>query len=249
MDNSITSVYRYYDGRGALLYVGITSRGMKRNQEHNHSQDWWRFTATQTIEHYERREDAERRERELIREFRPPFNTAHNPDHLAFRMAYLLSYSDRPNKDRFPLHDLERTGAWREIPLEITAQSKGFLMLTSPPEYIEAMARIVWEQSESRLVMNGSNVGALRHTHFNDFSITWHYELAEEITKVHTAWLDLNRSASGRTFRISYTGITADQDQELVELNRVLGDTMARRYPLRKARKSPKPAKMKRKPA
>lgn len=38
-----TSVYRYYDENGLLLYVGITSRGSVRQREHNGDKEWWRF--------------------------------------------------------------------------------------------------------------------------------------------------------------------------------------------------------------
>jgi hypothetical protein len=72
-----------------LLYVGITSRGQSRNREHNQSKDWWRFVTTQSVEHHPSRPEALRRERALIRQFRPPFNTVHNPDHAATRQAYL----------------------------------------------------------------------------------------------------------------------------------------------------------------
>jgi hypothetical protein len=246
VSNTTTSVYRYYDGRGALLYVGITSRGIKRNYEHNHTQDWWHFAATQTIEHYDRRDDAERRERELIREFRPPFNSAHNPDHEAFRMAYILSYSHYETKQRIPLTDLETTGAWREIPLEITAQKRGLVIVTTPPEYIEVISRVMWEQSESRIVMDGCNVGSLRHTYVNDAGFTWHYEIAEEITQVHDAFVSLKRNKSGRTFLANYVSVTADLDPQLLEANRLSKNSIAKRYPLRQSRKAPSPSKMKR---
>lgn len=84
-----TSVYRYYDPRDLLLYVGITSRGSARNREHNASKDWWQYVARQEVEHYPTRGAAEQRERTLIRKYRPPFNTLHNVDPAGARAAYL----------------------------------------------------------------------------------------------------------------------------------------------------------------
>lgn len=244
MSDAITSVYRYYDGRGALLYVGITSRGINRNYEHNLTQEWWPFAAVQHIEHYERRDDAERRERELIREFRPPFNSAHNPDHESFRAAYLMSYGRHDAKPRIPLAELEKSGRWREIPLHITARQPGFIILTSAAEYVEVLSRVVWGLSQSRIVMEGCDIGALHRTYVNDDSVTWHYEIAEEITEVAEAHLFLKRAGTGRNFAVQHIALLGEKDLVLAEANRSAGNSIAQRYPLKKARKQPKNTKV-----
>lgn len=87
---SPTSVYRYYDRNGLLLYVGITSRGIKRNREHNDTKEWWPYVHRQSVTHFPTREDALAREKSLIVKFHPPFNTQHNPDHDEMRALYLL---------------------------------------------------------------------------------------------------------------------------------------------------------------
>lgn len=87
--STATSVYRYYDENGVLLYVGITSRGIARNSEHNTSKDWWKYVTAQEVEHYTTRRGAMARERELITSRRPPFNKQHNPDAGPLREAYL----------------------------------------------------------------------------------------------------------------------------------------------------------------
>lgn len=79
-----TSVYRYLDAEGRLIYVGITNRGMLRQNEHNTHARWWRYVVSQEVEHYDDRETAARRERYLIERHRPPFNTQHNA-HLSLQ--------------------------------------------------------------------------------------------------------------------------------------------------------------------
>jgi hypothetical protein len=83
-----TSVYRYYDKFGVLLYVGITSRGISRNIEHNTSKAWWQYVHRQEVDHMPTRKAALDHEKGLIRKFSPPFNVVHNPDHAALREAY-----------------------------------------------------------------------------------------------------------------------------------------------------------------
>jgi hypothetical protein len=93
-DYAPTSVYRYYDSDGALVYVGITARGVQRQNEHNALAEWWRYVARQDVEHYLTREAAAAREIELIARFRPPFNRQYNPDHERLRDDYLDSRSE-----------------------------------------------------------------------------------------------------------------------------------------------------------
>lgn len=89
-DEVPTSVYKYYDRDGILIYVGITSRGSARNTEHNKSKFWWKFVDRQTVEHYLSRLKADRREQSLIQKMAPPFNRQHNRDYKAAQDAYLI---------------------------------------------------------------------------------------------------------------------------------------------------------------
>lgn len=82
-DGNSCSVYRYYDQSGVLIYVGITSRGIARNREHNRSRPWWPYVVRQEVEHLPNRSAALTRERELIERYWPPFNTQHNPSAAA----------------------------------------------------------------------------------------------------------------------------------------------------------------------
>jgi hypothetical protein len=90
---SPTSVYRYYDRNGVLIYVGITKQGMGRNLQHNGYAEWWQFVARQEIEHLPDRASALALEKALIQEHRPPFNRQHNPGHEDMRGVYLLLMS------------------------------------------------------------------------------------------------------------------------------------------------------------
>lgn len=90
-----TSLYRYYDGDGELLYVGITTRGPQRQTEHNVSSEWWPYVRRQEVEHLPTRETALDRERDLIQRHRPPFNRQHNDDHQTLKAAYLARITRR----------------------------------------------------------------------------------------------------------------------------------------------------------
>lgn len=84
-----TSVYKYYDNRNILIYVGITSGGILRNRQHNDSKEWWKFVSRQEVEHFKNRDLAHKREVQLIEVYRPPFNKQHNKDHANARRFYL----------------------------------------------------------------------------------------------------------------------------------------------------------------
>ena len=83
-----TSLYRYYDSAGVLIYVGITSQRIARNRQHNGDKIWWQWVASQKIDHFSSAREAHAAEVRLIQKFRPPFNKQHNPDHSAMSTAY-----------------------------------------------------------------------------------------------------------------------------------------------------------------
>lgn len=87
-----TSVYLYYDVRNVLLYVGITNRGKLRQDEHAQRAEWWKYSVSQKIEHYESRVEARARETWLIINCRPPFNNSQNPGYHDLRDAYLTLF-------------------------------------------------------------------------------------------------------------------------------------------------------------
>lgn len=132
-----TSVYLYYDARNTLIYVGITDRGITRNREHNGRAEWWQYVARQEVEHLPTRREAEYRERELIRAWRPPFNKQHNPQYAEARAEY-LAWIALPPVDAAAL---ART-LNKRLPLKVVDQSDGQLILSSHLEH-EAVVRLI----------------------------------------------------------------------------------------------------------
>lgn len=71
-----TSVYRFFDKDGTLLYVGITSSGMERFYTHSRLAPWWLMATTVQLEHHASREAALERESYLIKVEKPVWNQA-----------------------------------------------------------------------------------------------------------------------------------------------------------------------------
>lgn len=136
-----TSVYRYYDRFGILLYVGITSRSTSRNQEHNKSKIWWHYVAWQEVDHYPSREVAHRHEVELIEKFAPPFNVQHNRDHARMKLAYLAVIEEIDSAhERDPRNLLERLN--RKLPFEVVRHEGSRMMLRSQATHVAITARL-----------------------------------------------------------------------------------------------------------
>lgn len=85
-----SSVYRMYDKGGVLIYVGLTDRGHLRQADHLASKAWAREIAETHWEHFDTREEAAHRERDLIEEKHPQHNVVYRspdaePDRIEFR--------------------------------------------------------------------------------------------------------------------------------------------------------------------
>lgn len=146
-----TSVYRYYDRFELLLYVGITGRGTRRNDEHNKRAEWWPYVARQEVDHFATRQEAEDREKALIVKFRPPFNTAHNPDAVALKEIYLATLAVESEAPSDALSLYQQMG--RTLPLSWEVSGGNLVFRTQPRHYpIASRLRI---SPTTRIMMSG----------------------------------------------------------------------------------------------
>lgn len=74
MIDAPTTLYRFFDAAGQLVYCGITGELPRRLQAHNRQQNWWREVARLTLEHFPTRDAARAAEAQAIRDERPRFN-------------------------------------------------------------------------------------------------------------------------------------------------------------------------------
>ncbi len=70
------SLYRFYDAREELLYVGISNEPWRRRKQHSVTQPWYPLVRFQTIEWLDGEAAASRAERSAIRRERPLYNIA-----------------------------------------------------------------------------------------------------------------------------------------------------------------------------
>lgn len=89
-----TALYRYFDDRERLLYVGITDHIHYREADHVKSSSWMGFAARSTIVRYPTREEALEAESAMIRAERPLFNVVHNdtPEARHRLVEYLVEH-------------------------------------------------------------------------------------------------------------------------------------------------------------
>lgn len=95
---SYTVVYDFYDNRGTLLYIGITSSPERRFASHEANSTWMEFATTYRVTRFATRDDAKSAEKAWIETCRPLFNVEYNdhPDRVARLVDYLI---DRDRRD------------------------------------------------------------------------------------------------------------------------------------------------------
>lgn len=74
-----TTLYRVYDSRGELLYVGISGSVLARWGQHADDKEWWPSNGSARFERFAYRELALAAERRAIREENPRFNIQGQP--------------------------------------------------------------------------------------------------------------------------------------------------------------------------
>lgn len=71
-------VYRAFDRKDMLLYVGSTRSTQRRLDEHKSCSEWFKYATAFTFERFKSREAALEAEKKIIKKERPIFNVAHN---------------------------------------------------------------------------------------------------------------------------------------------------------------------------
>lgn len=69
-----TTLYRFYDGAGSLLYVGIAGNPGRRFEQHAKTKHWWTDVASSKIVHYSTRDEALIAETAAIQTEQPAYN-------------------------------------------------------------------------------------------------------------------------------------------------------------------------------
>lgn len=75
-------LYLCHNADQELLYVGITSSGIKRFRGHGDVQDWWKTVDNIVLRHFETRDEAVAAERLAIRDLSPKYNVQGKPRKL-----------------------------------------------------------------------------------------------------------------------------------------------------------------------
>jgi hypothetical protein len=159
-DPTSTSVYRYYDVAGVLIYVGITRTGVQRNREHNSDKEWWQWVASQRVDHFPSRDAAHEHEIALIQKFRPPFNKQHNHQYRALRNVYVAAreaglYSD-PAKEGL----LEKRHTKMHVNAYVNPDT-GHAELRTRLEDMEAASRLVFTGGRNIVTERGLSFGTV----------------------------------------------------------------------------------------
>lgn len=76
-----TALYRFYDGAGTLLYVGIAGNPGRRFEQHAKTKHWWTDVASSKIVHYRTRDEARVAETAAIQTEEPAYNIVKGDPH------------------------------------------------------------------------------------------------------------------------------------------------------------------------
>lgn len=82
------ALYRFFDAREQLLYVGYSNEPWRRRKQHSVTQPWYPQVRHQSITWYDSEREARRAENAAIRQERPHFNIAGaiRPPRARFRL-------------------------------------------------------------------------------------------------------------------------------------------------------------------
>jgi predicted GIY-YIG superfamily endonuclease len=136
---SVTTLYRFHDTDGELLYVGITERGPERWKAHRKDKSWWTDVTSITTEHYDTRTEALDAERAAIIAEQPKHNVVHNSGSRKCQSTITSEWDD-------PRHPFNR----------LPEADNGWMDTVMRRAYINAMTAIdaflhVWGQEGTEL--------------------------------------------------------------------------------------------------
>lgn len=198
LSESAASVYRYYDENNVLLYVGYTTQGPRRNHQHAADKAWWPYVARQEVDHFDTVDDAKRREVELIRHYRPPFNKQHNPDSASLADAYLKMAEIPFGGSRFTLVEILKGNA-KQLPTNVVLQNKSQLVVSAAPQYLE-LSRLVAEQGMGgKVYYNGQNIGRITKVSNQDGALIVSAQLRHPVPKIGESFLKLTLHKDGKS--------------------------------------------------
>jgi hypothetical protein len=134
--NRSTTLYRYFDSAGRLIYVGITDDAGRRGHQHAATARWWHLIASATFEHFGTREEAELAERRAIVDEQPVYNIAWAigmkfyikmlPPHRLKPSFYRLKPSHPETMDAHDPETEEGLAEWNRL-MEFQHQMRRFL--------------------------------------------------------------------------------------------------------------------------
>lgn len=211
-----TTLYRLYDERMRLLYVGIAGNPGRRFEQHAGDKPWWGDVAHVRTEHFDTRGDAERAEREAIRDEHPLYNIVHRKSDPAQkvvvrveRIQVICAACGTPIPDEDGYLEVDQSAAcaaeraWEEYDHRQHARGgtrvisgDGWTELFNLPKRVEWKA---WHRRCDPAPELGTYWIAVERLHTWNEIVDWTAHLQEKGWASHTTWFDLVRSLAHGT--------------------------------------------------
>jgi predicted GIY-YIG superfamily endonuclease len=196
LQQSEASVYRYYDENNVLLYVGYTTQGSRRNHQHAGDKTWWPFVARQEVDHFSSVDEAKKREVELIRHYRPPFNKQHNPDSASLSESYMSMARIAFGGSRLTLMQLMK-GNVKQLQCNVVLQNKTQLVVAAAPQYLELSKLVSEDGAGSKVYVYGQHIGSITQVRNQDGALIISALLHHSVPKIGESFLKLAVNQDG----------------------------------------------------
>ena len=114
-------LYRFFDNKYQLLYVGISSNFFSRVGQHLDDKHWFHLCAYSTFEHFATRTEVLKAEKRAIKAEMPLFNIVHNSKQLrghqyidrlktAVESDFFIKLPETPDDRRVMIYSLQSEG-------------------------------------------------------------------------------------------------------------------------------------------